>query len=207
MFKRLGLFSERNFVRFSSSEAKNLSKTSAASKPEDALPINVTAIYHAPLKIPIKHGDLIADLQLRSYDNENLDFFSDFILRAGFYLGMPMTGPKPLPTRRERWTVIRSPFAQAKSKENFERHTHKRLIRVWDTNPEVVELWLSYITKHAIPGVGMKCNLFQKEGIRLCQDIKPSGLLSKPSESLSVDEAVGQKVLELLDDEAFRKHL
>lgn len=170
------------------------------------LPINVEAVYHAPLKLPVEHGDLVADLQLRSYDNENLDFYSDFILRAGFYLGMPLTGPKPLPTRRERWTVIRSPFAHAKSKENFERHTHKRLIRVWDTNPEVVQIWLSYISKYAITGVGMKCNVYQKSPIALELDSQTT--LPKASASATtMDEAVGEKVLELLNSPDFKKHL
>ena len=128
-------------------------------QPVDApiVPINIKAVYHAPLRNPIKYGDLVAEIQLRSYDNENLDFYSDFALRVGFYLGIPLTGPKPLPTRRERWTVIKSPFVHAKSKENFERHTHKRIIKVWDTNSELIEMWISYITKHAMAGVGMKC--------------------------------------------------
>lgn len=200
MFRPSLLAPLRHFARFQStsvaSEAPNVAKK---------LPINVEAVYYAPLRIPITHGDLIADLQLRSYDHENLDFFADFILRAGFYLGMPLTGPKPLPTRRERWTVIRSPFAQAKSKENFERHTHKRLIRVWDTNPEVVELWLSYISKHSIPGVGIKCNLFQKEGLQLSQNLEQNSLLQSPGKSNSLDEAVGERVLELLNSENFKK--
>lgn len=179
---------------------------------ERPLPINVEAVYHAPLKIPIEYGDLVADLQLRSYDNENLDFYSDFILRVGYYLGMPLTGPKPLPTRRERWTVIRSPFAQAKSKENFERHTHKRLIRVWDTNPELVQIWLSYISKHAITGVGIKCNVYQRSGLSLDMDKFSATSLpsqdSKDSKTVStLDEAVGEKVLELLNSPEFKKHL
>lgn len=101
--------------------------------------------------------------------------------------------------------MIRSPFAQAKSKENFERHTHKRLIRVWDTNPEVVELWLSYISKHSIPGVGIKCNLFQKEGLQLSQNLEQNSLLQSPGKSNSLDEAVGERVLELLNSENFKK--
>lgn len=189
---------------------------------ESPLPINVKAVYYAPLKLPIQYGDLVADLQLRSYDNENLDFYADFNLRVGFYLGMPMTGPKPLPSRRERWTVIKSPFAQAKSKENFERHTHKRLIRVWDTNPEVVQIWLSYISKHAITGVGIKCNVFQRSKISLDMDLNNVALLEPqsgardetPDESKStdiiphtLDEAVGAKVMELLNRPEFKRHL
>ncbi|CCE65690.1 hypothetical protein TPHA_0M01150 [Tetrapisispora phaffii CBS 4417] len=156
--------SEKTYTKYSNSVTENAK--------QHILPVNVEAVYHLPLRNEVKYGDLIADIQLRSYDNENLDFFSDFILRVGYYLGMPMTGPKPLPTRRERWTVIRSPFAQAKSKENFERHTHKRLIRVWDTETEVLNIWLSYINKHAITGVGIKCNVFKRAGLDLEKDEK-----------------------------------
>ncbi|SCU97491.1 LADA_0H06568g1_1 [Lachancea dasiensis] len=192
----------RNFVRFQTNGPVSESLNGG-----QKLPINVEAVYHKPLRMPITHGDLIADIQLRSYDHENLDFYSDFMLRTGFYLGMPLTGPKPLPTRRERWTVIRSPFAQAKSKENFERHTHKRLIRVWDTNAEVLELWLGYISKHSSPGVGIKCNVYQKEGIELQQTLKQSSMLTGAHKSQSLDEAVGEKVLELLNNEDFKKHM
>ncbi|QHS72260.1 mitochondrial 37S ribosomal protein uS10m [Saccharomyces paradoxus] len=180
-------------------------------------PVNVEAVYYSPLKLPIKYGDLVADIQLRSYDNENLDFYSDFILRTGYYLGIPLTGPKPLPTRRERWTVIKSPFVHAKSKENFERHTHKRLIRAWDTNPEVLQLLISYITKHSMAGVGMKCNFFQKSEISVNFDSEANDIeksLSNVSDlySLGNDDkvqssAVGEKVLELLNSPDFKKHL
>lgn len=183
-----------------------LAKEDANKKP---LPINVEAVYHAPLKNPIQYGDLVADLQLRSYDHESLDFFADFIMRTGFYLGMPLTGPRPLPTRRERWTVVKSPFVHAKSKENFERHTHKRLIRVWDSNPEVVQMWLSYITKHSVAGVGAKCNVYQRAGLSLDMDNTSSELQQSPQvgESNNMDEAVGEKVLELLSSDEFKKHL
>lgn len=173
------------------------------------MPVNVEAVYHAPLRNPVQYGDLVADLQLRAYDHESLDFFADFIMRCGFYLGMPLTGPKPLPTRRERWTVIRAPFVHAKSKENFERHTHKRLIRVWDSNPEVVEMWLSYITKHSVAGVGAKCTVYQRAGLALDMDGASTDLKLAPvtSEVHNMDEAVGEKVLELLNSDEFKKHL
>ena len=180
-------------------------------------PVNVEAVYYAPLKVPIKYGDLVADIQLRSYDNENLDFYSDFILRTGFYLGIALTGPKPLPTRRERWTVIKSPFVHAKSKENFERHTHKRLIRAWDSNPEVLQLLISYVTKHSIAGVGMKCNFFQRSEVSLNFDSdtneieksssKVNDLYSLENSDKVQSSAVGEKILELLNSPDFKKHL
>ena len=50
----------------------------------------------------------------------------------------------------------RSPFAHKKSQENFERRTHKRAIKAWDADPEVIDRWFQYIRKHAMGGVGMR---------------------------------------------------
>lgn len=175
------------------------------------LPVNVEAVYHAPLRVPVTHGDLVADLQLRAFDNENLDFYCDFIMRAGFYLGVPLTGPKPLPTRRERWTVIRAPFVHAKSKENFERHTHKRLIRAWDADAEQVSFLVSYVARHALAGVGLKCSLYQRctvDGEGTGSSLDEFIQRATEDEPASVPEsAVQSKVLELLGNPEFRKHM
>ncbi|GMF02476.1 unnamed protein product [[Candida] boidinii] len=88
------------------------------------------------------------------FDDCYLDFFCDFALRAAYYLGVPTTGPEPLPTRREGWNVNRAPFVNAESKENFERRTHSRLIKFWDSNSEVVDLWLGFLKKNSVWGVG-----------------------------------------------------
>lgn len=206
------------FVRCTRWQTTSAAASTAAAVPKagasENLPINVEALYYRPLTNPIKYGDLVADLQLRSYDNENLDFFSDFIMRVGYYLGAPLTGPKPLPTRRERWTVIRSPFVHAKSKENFERHTHKRLIRVWDTNPEIVQVLVDYITKNSIAGVGLKCTVYQRATTDAPVDAVPlSEVLGDINKKYPVNadqdesEAVGAKVVELLNSPEFKKHL
>lgn len=180
----------RPLIRYQSNLAKDVSTsnstapittsnlTSIASAPKlsinpsnvsahEDLPINVKALYFPPMKLPVKYGHLKLDIQLRSYEVSSLEYFADFIQRVAFYLGIPMTGPKPLPRRHETWTVIRSPFVHAKSKENFERFTYKRLLRCWDTNDAVLELLLAYISKYSIAGVGVKCNLFKKEPISI----------------------------------------
>ncbi len=50
-----------------------------------------------------------------------------------------MAGPVPLPTRIEKFTVIRSPFIDKDSREQFEMRTHKRLIDVLDPTPRTVD--------------------------------------------------------------------
>lgn len=173
----------------------------------DDLPINVKALYFPPLKIPVKYGHLKLDIQLRSYEVSSVEFFADFIQRVAFYLGIPMTGPKPLPRRHQKWTVIRSPFVHAKSKENFERFTYKRLLRCWDANEEVLELLLAYVSKYSIAGVGVKCNLFKCEPITNVKDWDDRYVF-KQLHDIHVDLAtqedhsldiVDSKILNLLD--------
>ena len=50
-----------------------------------------------------------------------------------------MRGPIPLPTERKTWTVIRSPFIDKDSREQFEMRTHKRLIDVIDPTPQTMD--------------------------------------------------------------------
>lgn len=126
-------------------------------------PRSVQAIYLKPLKRVPAFGVPACDLQLRSYSVKNLEFQADFALRAAYYLNLPASGPIPLPRIVERWTVPRSNFVHKKSQENFERITMRRLIQIQDGNLETVEMWLSFIRKHAYYGVGMKANVWAFE--------------------------------------------
>lgn len=128
-----------------------------------SVPPNVLAAYRTPLRHPLTHGVPVAELQLRSYSARNLEFYADFAVRAAYYLGLPCTGPAPLPRRRERWTVLKSNFVNKKAQENFERITLKRLVTVFDGHPEVVEVWLAFLRKWQFYGVGMKANVWQWE--------------------------------------------
>lgn len=126
-------------------------------------PRALQAIYLKPLKRQAMYRVPACDLQLRSYSVRNLEFFADFALRAAYYLGIPASGPVPLPRIIERWTVPRSSFIFKKSQENFERITMRRLIQIQDANTEIVEIWLAFLQKHAYHGIGMKANVWQYE--------------------------------------------
>ena len=141
------------------------------------LPRSVQAVYLKPLKRRAQYGVPTCDLQLRSYNVRNVEFFADFALRAAYYLNLPAAGPIPLPRITERWTVPRSNFIFKKSQENFERITLRRLIQIQDGHAESVEIWLAFLRKHAYYGVGMKANVWQHEklgwwsalfGVNLC---------------------------------------
>lgn len=143
-------------IQISSSSA-----SSAAESETPRLPRNVQAIYLKPLRRDVEYGVPSCDLQLRSYSVRNLEFFSDFALRAAYYLKLPAFGPVPLPRITERWTVPKSNFVNKKSQENFERITMRRLIQIKDGHPETVELWLAFLKKHAYYGIGMKANVWE----------------------------------------------
>lgn len=124
-------------------------------------PRSLQALHLKPLKREAEYGIPSCDLQLRSFSVQPLEFFSDFALRAAYYLGLPAYGPIPLPRITERWTVPKSHFIFKKAQENFERVTLRRMIQIKDGNPETVQLWLAYLRKHQFYGVGMKANVWE----------------------------------------------
>lgn len=126
------------------------------------LPKAVQATYLKPLVREAQHGIVSADLQLRSYSVRNLEVFTDFAMRAAYYLNLPTSGPKPLRRIVERYTVPRSNFVHKKSQENFERVTKRRWIRILDGSPENVRTWMTFLHKYRYYGVGMKCDFWHR---------------------------------------------
>lgn len=58
-----------------------------------------------------------------------------------------------------------------KSQENFERKVHKRAIKAWDADPEVVDRWVRYITRHAMPGVGLRVTQWKRAPLGIGQEM------------------------------------
>ncbi|QSL66768.1 hypothetical protein MERGE_001154 [Pneumocystis wakefieldiae] len=153
-------------VKDNETSQKESSKAPLSIENISGLPQNVQAAYLEPLRHSAPYGIITCSLQMRSFEVPRLEFFADFSMRVAYYLGLSASGPVPLPKRIERWTVPRGPFIHTKSKENFERITHKRLITIKDGHPRVVEIWLAYLKKHAMSGIGMKANVFHWEPMK-----------------------------------------
>ncbi|CAK3840445.1 Hypothetical predicted protein [Lecanosticta acicola] len=135
------------------------------------LPKAVQATYLKPLKHEARHGIVSADLQLRSYSVRNLELYTDFAMRAAYYLGLPAKEPRPLRRIVERYTVPRSNFVHKKSQENFERVTKRRWIRILDGHPEVVSRWLAFLKQYQYYGVGMKCDQWEWGGLDVAKEM------------------------------------
>ena len=69
-------------------------------------------------------------IKLRAYDNKVLDASTEEIVNTVKRTGATIKGPIPLPTRIERYTVLKGPHIDKKSREQFETRTHKRLIDI-----------------------------------------------------------------------------
>ncbi len=78
-------------------------------------------------------------IRLKAYDHKMLDQSTLEIVSAARKTGAQVRGPIPLPTHIERFTVLRSPHIDKKSREQFEMRTHKRLIDIIDSTPQTVD--------------------------------------------------------------------
>ncbi len=78
-------------------------------------------------------------IRLEAYDHQVLDASAREIVDQAKISGARVAGPVPLPTRREIYTVNRSPFIDKKSREQFEIRTHKRIIDITDPNSKTVD--------------------------------------------------------------------
>ncbi len=78
-------------------------------------------------------------IRLKGYDHRLLDQSTVEIMDTAKRTGARVSGPIPLPTRINRWTVLRSPHVDKKSREQFEIRTHKRLMDILDPTPQTVD--------------------------------------------------------------------
>ena len=78
-------------------------------------------------------------IRLQAYDHKILDQSTEEIVNTAKRTGAQIKGPIPLPTKKEIYTVLRSPHIDKKSREQFETRTHKRLIDIIEPTPATVE--------------------------------------------------------------------
>lgn len=78
-------------------------------------------------------------INLEAFDHRLLDQSTQEIVNTAKRTGANVRGPIPLPTRKQHYTVNRSPHIDKKSREQFAVHTHKRLIDIVDWSPQTVD--------------------------------------------------------------------
>jgi small subunit ribosomal protein S10 len=78
-------------------------------------------------------------IRLKGYDHKQLDKSAQSIVETAQRTGATITGPVPLPTEKNVYCVIRSPFKDKDSREHFEIRTHKRLIDILQPTPKTID--------------------------------------------------------------------
>ena len=78
-------------------------------------------------------------IRLKAYEASTLDRSAQVICETARKTGAEIRGPVPLPTRRTIYTVLRSPFVDKKSREQFEIRVHKRLIDIVNSTNQTVD--------------------------------------------------------------------
>lgn len=78
-------------------------------------------------------------IKLKSYDHNLVDKSAEKIVKAVKATKAVVNGPIPLPTKKEIFTVLRSPHVNKKSREQFQLNTYKRLVDIYSTSPKTVD--------------------------------------------------------------------
>jgi small subunit ribosomal protein S10 len=78
-------------------------------------------------------------IRLKAFDHRVLDQSTHEIVNTAKRTGAQVRGPIPLPTKLEKFTVLRSPHIDKKSREQFEIRTHKRVLDILDPTPQTVD--------------------------------------------------------------------
>ena len=78
-------------------------------------------------------------IRLKAYDHQALETAAKEIVETATRTGATVSGPVPLPTDRNIYAVIKSPFKDKDSREHFEIRTHKRLIDIHQPTPKTVD--------------------------------------------------------------------
>ena len=78
-------------------------------------------------------------IRLKAFDHKLLDRSAKEIVETAKRTGVDVRGPFPLPTTVSRWTVLRGPHVDKKSREQFERRTHRRLLDIIEPTQQTVD--------------------------------------------------------------------
>ena len=135
------LFSSKVGCNKVSKEFGSILKTASFLEISFSLTIS-TAIFTADFEVLFP--DRVCNIQsirirLKAFDYRVLDTSTQEIVSTAKRTGAQVRGPIPLPNKIEKYTVLRSPHVDKKSREQFEMRTHKRLLDIVDPTPQTVD--------------------------------------------------------------------
>lgn len=97
----------------------------------------------AKADIKAKDEKMRIRIKLRAYDHKIIDQSAQSILDAATRSGASVRGPIPLPTEKNKYTVMRSSFVKKDARDQYEMRTHKRLIDIVDPTAKTTDMLTS----------------------------------------------------------------
>ena len=88
-------------------------------------------------------GDVVTSrirIKIRAYDNKIIDQSTKTIIETAKKSGAKISGPVPLPTEKNRYTVMKSPFVHKNARDQYEIRTHKRLIDILEPTAKTIDV-------------------------------------------------------------------
>ncbi len=78
-------------------------------------------------------------IKIKAFDHKIIDQSTRTIIDAALRSGAKVIGPIPLPTEKQKYTVLKSTFVHKNARDQFEMRTHKRLIDIMDPQPKTID--------------------------------------------------------------------
>ncbi|MCX6809076.1 MAG: 30S ribosomal protein S10 [Candidatus Berkelbacteria bacterium] len=89
-------------------------------------------------------------IRLKAYDHRIIDKSAEQIIETAVRSGAAVAGPIPLPTEKNKITVLKSPHVHKDAREQFEMRTHKRLIDILNPTPKTIDSLMSLDLPHGV---------------------------------------------------------
>jgi small subunit ribosomal protein S10 len=89
-------------------------------------------------------------IRLKAYDHRIIDKSAEQIIETAVRSGAEVAGPIPLPTEKNKITVLKSPHVHKDAREQFEMRTHKRLIDILNPTPKTIDSLMSLDLPHGV---------------------------------------------------------
>lgn len=89
-------------------------------------------------------------IRLKAYDHRIIDKSAEQIIETAIRSGAAVAGPIPLPTEKNKITVLRPTFVHKDSREQFEMRTHKRLIDILNPTPKTIDSLMNLDLPHGV---------------------------------------------------------
>ena len=89
-------------------------------------------------------------IRLKAYDHRIIDKSAEEIIATAIRSGAQIAGPIPLPTEKNKLTVLKSPHVHKDAREQFEMRTHKRLIDVLNPTPKTIDNLMNLDLPHGV---------------------------------------------------------